>query len=171
MPFWALLPCFLRPFCGEGRADCVWKGQVWSWRCYCFKGEKTKEWENEKPLFNAQTSCSILLKSLSLSLILMVLSSKSPTFQVQYLWFYLPKVQHSKFNTYGFIFQKSNIQAQTLDVLSSKRLRFQVQTLVVLSSKRLTFQVQTLDVLSSKRLTFQVQMLVVLSSKSLTSKV
>ena len=101
MPFWALLGCFLHPFCGEGRADCVWKGHVWGWKCYCFKGEKTKEWENEKPLFNAQNSCSILLKSQFLSLTLGVLSSKSPTFQAQYFNFPSP-------NAWCFIFQKLN---------------------------------------------------------------
>ena len=144
MPFWALLPCLLRPFCGEGMADHVWKGQVWNWRCYFFKGEKTKEWENEKPLFNAQTSFSILLKSQFLSSILGVLSSKSPTFQAQYLVFYLPKVQLSKLNTWCFIFQKSNFPSSILAVLSSKSPTFQAQTLVVLSSERLTFQAQCL---------------------------
>ena len=128
MPFWALLGCFLHPFCGEGRADCVWKGHVWGWKCYCFKGEKTKEWKNEDPLFNAQTSCSILLKSQFLSSTLGVLSSKRLTFQ-----------------------------AQMLDVLSPKSPTFQVQTLDVLSSKSPTFQVQTLDVLSLKSLTFKAQ--------------
>ena len=130
MPFWALLPCLLRPFCGEGMADHVWKGRVWNWRCYFFKGEKTKEWENGKPLFNAQTSFSILLKSQFLSSILGVLSSKSPTFQAQYLVFYLPKDWHSKFNTCGFIFQKTNIPSSILGVLSSKSPMFQAQCLV-----------------------------------------
>lgn len=115
MPFWALLGCFLHPFCGEERADHVWKGQVWGWRCGCLKGEKTKEWKNEELIFNAQTSCSILLKSQSLSSMLGVLSLKSLTFQ-----------------------------AQTLDVLSLKRLTFQVQTLDVLSLKSLTFKAQHL---------------------------
>ena len=154
MPFWALLPCLLRPFCGEGRADHVWKGHVWNWRCYFFKGEKTKEWENEKLIFNAQNSFSILLKSQFLSSILDVLSSKRLTFQVQ---------------TLGVLSSKSpTFQAQTFDVLSSKSPTFQVQMLGVLSSKSLTFQAQMLGVLSSKRLTFQAQTLVVLSSKSLT---
>ena len=168
MPFWALLPCLLRPFCGEGMADHVWKGQVWSWRCYFFKGEKMKEWKNEELIFNAQNSYSILLKSQFLSSMLDVLSSKSPTFQAQYLVFYLPKVQLSKLNTWCFIFQKTNFPSSMLDVLSSKRLTFQIQMLDVLSSKSLTFQAQTLDVLSPKRLTLQAQMLDVLSSKRLT---
>ena len=148
MPFWALLPCLLRPFCGEVMADHVWKGHIWGWECYCFKGEKTKEWKNEDPLFNAQTSCSILLKSQFLSSTLGVLSSKRLTFQ-----------------------------AQTLDVLSPKSLTFQAQHLVFYLSKvqpskpkSLTFKAQTLDVLSLKSLTFQVQMLGVLSLKSLTFK-
>ena len=148
MPLWALLGCFLHPFCGEERADHVWKGQVWGWESYCFKGEKTKEWKNEELIFNAQTSCSILLKSLSLSSTLGVLSSKRLTFQ-----------------------------AQMLNVLSSKRLTFQAQHLVFYLSKvqpskpkSLTFKAQTLDVLSLKSLTFQVQMLGVLSLKSLTFK-
>ena len=121
MSFWALLPCLLRPFCGEGMADCVWKGHVWGWKCYCFKGEKTKEWKSEELIFNAQTSCSILLKSLSLSSMLDVLSSKSLTFQ-----------------------------AQTLDVLSLKRLTFQAQMLGVLSLKSPSFQAQESKFPSSK---------------------
>ena len=137
MSFWALLPCLLRPFCGEGMADHVWKGQVWSWECYCFKGEKTKEWKNEELIFNAQNLYSILLKSQFLSSILGVLSSKRLTFQ-----------------------------AQMLNVLSSKRLTFQAQHLVFYLSKvqpskpkSLTFKAQTLDVLSPKKLTFKVQCL------------
>ena len=128
MPFWALLGCFLHPFCGEGRADHVWKGHVWGWKCYCFKGEKTKEWKNEDPLFNAQTSCSILLKSQFLSSTLGVLSSKRLTFQ-----------------------------AQTLDVLSPKKLTFKVQCLMFYLSKvqrfklkSLTSQAQKSNVSSSK---------------------
>ena len=144
MLFWALLPCLLHPFCGEGMADCVWKGQVWNWECYCFKGEKTKEWKNEKLIFNAQNSFSILLKSQFLSSTLVVLSSERLTFQVQHLWFYLPKVQLSKLNAWCFIFQKSNFSSSLLVVLSSKRLTFQVQMLGVLSSKSPTFQAQYL---------------------------
>ena len=135
MPFCALLRCLLHPFCWEGRADHVWKGQVWGWECYCFKGEKTKEWKNEELLFNAKGSCSILLKSLFLSSILVVLSSKRLTFQAQHLWFYLPKVQLSKLNTWCFIFQKLNIPSSTLGVLSSKNPTFQAQCLMFYLSK------------------------------------
>ena len=148
MPFWALLPCLLRPFCGEVMADHVWKGQVWNWRCGCLKGEKTKEWKNEELIFNAQNSFSILLKSQFLSSILDFLSIKSPSFQAQ----------------------KTNLPSSTLDVLSLKSPTFQVQTLGVLSSKRLTFQVQMLGVLSSKRLTFQAQYLVFYLPKVQCSK-
>ena len=171
MPFWALLPCLLRPFCGEGMADHVWKGQVWSWRCYCFKGEKTKVWENEEPLFNAQTSFSILLKSLSLNSILVVLSSKSPTSQAQYLMFYLLKVQHSKpkrlmfylpkvqlskLNACGFIFQKTNFPSpnacgfifQKTNVPSSNAWCFIFQKLNIPSSNTWCFISQKSNVSS-----------------------
>ena len=143
MPFWALLGCFLHSFCVEERADHVWKGQVWGWESYCFKGEKTKEWKNEELIFNAQTSCSILLKSLSLSSTLGVLSSKRLTFQAQHLVFYLSKVQPSKPKSLTF-------KAQTLDVLSLKSLTFQVQMLGVLSLKSLTFKAQCLMFYLSK---------------------
>jgi len=60
--------------------------------------------------------------------------------------FYLPKVQPSKLNTYGFIFQKSNLPSSMLDVLSSKSPTFQAQTLDVLSLKSPTFQVLNLAI-------------------------
>lgn len=143
MPFWALLGCFLRFFCGEGRADCVWKGQVWSWRRGCLKSEKTKEWKNEELIFNAQTSCSILLKSQFLSSTLDFLSIKSPSFQAQ----------------------KTNLPSSTLDVLSSKSPTFQAQTLDVLSSKSLTFQAQCLVFYLLKVQRFKFKHLVLYLSK------
>ena len=144
MPFWALLRCLLRPFCGEGRADHVWKGQVWNWRCYFFKGEKTKEWKNEKPIFNAQNSFLILLKSQFLSSTLVVLSSKSSMFQAQHLWFYLPKAQLSKLNAWCFIFQKTNIPSSNAWCFIFQKTNIPSSILVVLSSKRLTFKAQCL---------------------------
>ena len=159
MPFWALLRRLLRPFCVEGMADHVWKGQVWNWRCYFFKGEKTKEWKNEELIFNAQNSFSILLKSLFLSSTLVVLSSKSLTFQAQHLWFYLPKDQLSKFkclvfylpkvqlfklNAWCFIFQKTNIPSSNAWCFIFQKTNIPSSTLVVLSSKSPTFQAQYL---------------------------
>ena len=64
-----------------------------------------------------------------------VLSSKRLTFQAQHLWFYLPKVQLSKLNTWCFIFQKLNIPSSTLGVLSSKNPTFQAQCLMFYLSK------------------------------------
>lgn len=143
MPFWALLPCLLRPFCGEVMADHVWKGQVWNWRCGCLKGEKTKEWENEELIFNAQNSFSILLKSQFLSSTLGVLSSKSPTFQAQEFnvsssnaWCFISqKLNVSSSNAWCFIFQKSNFPSSILDVLSLKSPSFQAQESKFPSSK------------------------------------
>lgn len=148
MPFWALLPCLLRPFCGEVMADHVWKGQVWNWRCGCLKGEKTKEWKNEELIFNAQNSFSILLKSQFLSSILDFLSIKSPSFQAQ----------------------KTNLPSSTLDVLSLKSPTFQVQTLGVLSSKRLTSQAQRLMFYLPKVQRFKFKRLVFYLSRVQRSK-
>lgn len=137
MPFWALLGCFLHPFCGEGRADHVWKGHVWGWECYCFKSEKTKEWKNEELIFNAQTSCSILLKSQFLSSTLGVLSSKSPTFQVQTL-------SALSLKSPTFQVQESNFPSSRVQRLKLKRLMFYLSKVQRSKPKSPTFQAQKL---------------------------
>ena len=58
---------------------------------------------------------------------LVVLSSKRLTFQAQYLWFYLPKVQFSKLNAWCFIFQKSNVQSLKVQLSKFKSSTFQAQ--------------------------------------------
>lgn len=135
MPFWALLGCFLHPFCGEGRADHVWKGHVWGWECYCFKSEKTKEWKNEELIFNAQTSCSILLKSQFLSSTLGVLSSKSPTFQVQTL-------SALSLKSPTFQVQESNFPSSRVQRFKLKRLVFYLSRVQRSKPKSSTFQAQ-----------------------------
>ena len=200
MSFWALLRRLPCPFCGEGRAEHVWKGQVWSWRCGCLKGEKTKEWKNEELIFNAQNSFSILLKSQFLSSTLVVLSSKRLTFQAQTfgvlsskrltfqvqtldvlsskrltfqaqcLVFYLLKVQLSKLNAWCFIFQKSNFSSSMLGVLSSKSPTFQAQYLVFYLPKVQLSKLNAWCFIFQKT-NIPSSMLGVLSSERLTSKV
>ena len=73
-----------------------------------------------------------------------VLSSKSSTFQAQYLWFYLLKVQLSKLNTWCFIFQKSNFSSSNAWCFIFQKTNLPSSILGVLSSKSPTFQAQYL---------------------------
>ena len=139
MPFWALLPCLLHPFCGEGRADCVWKGQVYlpkvqpsKPKSSTFKAQTLGVLSLKSLTFQVQTLDVLSLKSLTFQAqTLDVLSSKRLTSQAQRLMFYLPKVQRFKFKRLVFYLSRVQRSKPKSSMFQVQKPRFQVLNLAV----------------------------------------